>query len=272
MPPDAPAWSTGELTANPHANPDKPEKVRRMFGAIAASYDLNNRLHSFGRDVAWRRRAVRLAGVRPTDDVLDVACGTGDLTRAFAAANPRRIVGLDFTPQMLDIACSKSGVRLGLRSGEAPEARRAAAPRRGELGGPTPEYLEGDATNLPFPDRSFDIVAIAFGLRNVGQPLQALREFRRVLRPGGRVVVLEFGRPRNPLIAWCNDLYTRRIMPVTATIISGDRSGAYRYLPASVESFMPPEELSAAITGAGFASVSYTPMTFGVCLCHVGRC
>lgn len=262
----APAWTEGELRSNPHRNAQKADKVRGMFAAIAGSYDLNNRVHSFGRDVAWRRAAVRLARAKPTDEVLDVACGTGDLTRAFANARPRRVVGLDFTPQMLDIACEKSGVHRGLRSNEAhtrTEAVNATV---------VPEYLDGDAMNLPFADASFDIVSIAFGLRNVSDPAKALSEFRRVLRPRGRVVILEFARPRNRLIAWANDLYTARVMPMTATLISRDTSGAYKYLPKSVETFLTPEQMGESLRAAGFSAVTQTPMTFGVCVCTVGQC
>jgi demethylmenaquinone methyltransferase/2-methoxy-6-polyprenyl-1,4-benzoquinol methylase len=265
----SPAWSESELKSNPHQHAHKAEKVRGMFAAIAPSYDLNNRVHSFGRDVAWRNAAVRLSGVKPGEDVLDVACGTGDLTRAFAAVNPRRVVGLDFTPQMLDIACAKSGVARGLRSNEVPGT---SAANRSVTARVLPEYLDGDAMNLPFSDGSFDVVSIAFGLRNVGDPAKALREFRRVLRSGGRVVVLEFDRPRNGLIAWANDLYTSKIMPLTATLISRDTSGAYKYLPKSVETFLTREQLGVAMREAGFSGVKQTAMTFGVCVCSVGVC
>ncbi|MFM9958898.1 MAG: class I SAM-dependent methyltransferase [Phycisphaerales bacterium] len=271
--PRSPAWSEGELRADPHRNAQKAEKVRGMFAAIARSYDLNNRLHSFGRDVAWRKAAVRLAQVKSGDDVLDVACGTGDLTRAFADTGPRRVVGLDFTPQMLDIACQKSGVARGLRSNEVP-GTPVGGGRRGAVGATRvlPEYLDGDAMNLPFPDGSFDVVSIAFGLRNVSDPGKALREFQRVLRPGGRVVVLEFARPRSNLVAWANDVYTSKVMPWSATMISGDRSGAYRYLPKSIETFLTREQVADSLRAAGFTEVSQKAMTFGVCVCSVGRC
>lgn len=215
-----------------------------MFGAIAGRYDLNNRLHSFGRDQAWRRCAVRMSGVTPTDEVLDAACGTGDLSRAFADAGARRVVGLDFTPEMLAIARTK---------------------RPGAV-----EYVEGDAMCLPFDDASFDIVSIAFGIRNVSEPARALREFRRVLRPGGRLVILEFGRPRSRLLAFGNDLYTKRVMPVTATLISGDRSGAYRYLPRSIDTFLSRAAMTGAMRDAGFEDISERPLTFGVCVCYRG--
>lgn len=264
-----PSWTEADLRSSPHQHAQKAEKVRGMFAAIAGSYDLNNRVHSFGRDVAWRNAAVKLSGVTDSEEVLDVACGTGDLTRAFAARRPRRVVGLDFTPQMLDIACAKSGVARGLRSNEAHTAPR---PNRSPSSPTLPEYLDGDAMNLPFADGSFDVVSIAFGLRNVSDPSKALREFRRVLRPRGRVVVLEFGRPRNRVIAWANDLYTAKIMPMTATIISRDKSGAYKYLPKSVETFLTREQLAEALKSAGFSGVKQTAMTFGVCVCSVGTC
>lgn len=250
-----PAWSTPELARDPHAHAEKAEKVRRMFAAIARSYDLNNRLHSFGRDQAWRRAAVRLAGVGPCDRVLDCACGTGDLTRAFADAGVAYVTGLDFTAEMLDIARTK---RLTPRDAHPNDPPRI-------------EYVQGDAMELPFADGSFEVVSIAFGIRNVTDPARALREFRRVLRPGGRLVVLEFSRPRFAPIAWANDLYCNVIMPRTATFISGDRSGAYKYLPRSVKTFMSREEMVRSMAAAGFANVSATPLTFGVCVCYRGE-
>ncbi|MBX3360707.1 MAG: bifunctional demethylmenaquinone methyltransferase/2-methoxy-6-polyprenyl-1,4-benzoquinol methylase UbiE [Phycisphaeraceae bacterium] len=243
------AWGDRELI-DPHARADKPERVRRMFAAIAGSYDLNNRLHSFGIDQAWRRRAVRLAGVKAGDHVLDMACGTGDLTALFARTAASRVVGGDFTPEMLDIARTKQA---GIGSGAAKVT-----------------YMEADAMALPFADASFDVLSIAFGIRNVASPGVALAEFRRVLRPGGRLIVLEFDRPRNVLVRALNDFYTNQIMPRTATLISRDRSGAYRYLPRSVGTFMRREEMMDGIRAAGFSDVSATPLTFGVAVCYRG--
>lgn len=245
---DAPLWGERELV-DPHRREDKPARVRGMFAAIARSYDLNNRLHSFGLDQAWRRKAVQMARVQPGDAVLDMACGTGDLTHLFAASPAGRVVGGDFTPQMLEIA------RLKL----------ARHPHKEKV-----TYVEADAMALPFEDASFDVVSIAFGIRNVAEPAKALREFARVLRPGGRLVVLEFDRPRNPLVRFGNELYTRRIMPLTATLLSRDRSGAYRYLPRSVGTFMSREEMSAAIEAAGFSDVAVRSLTLGTCACYRG--
>jgi demethylmenaquinone methyltransferase/2-methoxy-6-polyprenyl-1,4-benzoquinol methylase len=248
-----PAWTSDELGANPHAATDKADRVQRMFAAIARSYDLNNRLHSFGRDQAWRRKAVKLCQVQPTDRVLDVACGTGDLTLAFAAARPARLTGLDFTEEMLQIARQKSCQFVNGKNGVAPE------------------YVRGDAMALPFDDGTFDVVSIAFGIRNVNDPRKALNEFRRVLRAGGRLMVLEFSRPRNAVIRVLNALYTSHVMPVTASLIARDHSGAYRYLPRSIQTFLSSQEMIAGIQGAGFATVTAHPMTFGVCTAYLGR-
>lgn len=247
-------WSAEQLSGNPHAAPDKAIRVQRMFAAIARRYDLNNRLHSLGRDQVWRRRAVELCSVTPTDDVLDVACGTGDLTEAFAAARPRSVIGLDFTPQMLEIARDKSS-----------RLRPAGAIAES----PVPKYVQGDAMNLPFADWSFDIVSIAFGIRNVAEPVKALREFRRVLRPGGRLAVLEFSQPRSAMLRWLNAVYTTRIMPITATLIARDRSGAYRYLPQSVAKFHTAGEFAELVRQCGFARCESHPFTFGVCTAHI---
>lgn len=254
-PQGAPAWTPQELRQGPHQRQDKPAKVRAMFAAIARSYDLNNRVHSFWQDERWRRRAVRLAALRAGEHVLDVACGTGDLSQAFARARPApaRVVGLDTTAQMLEVARHK----------QAQARARHAHDPAGAI-----EYVLGDALALPYAPGSFDVVSIAFGIRNVADPSAALREFFRVLRRGGRLVVLEFDRPSPAPVRWVSDLYTRRVMPLTATLISGDRSGAYRYLPRSVETFMSRQEMGRAITSAGFIGWRAQALTMGVCVCH----
>ncbi len=243
------AWSPEELHENPHESSEKAGKVRAMFSAISASYDLNNRLHSFGRDQAWRRQAVRLARVGPQDEILDVACGTGDLSEALMAAGAARVVGGDFTPEMLDQARRKA-VRL-------PEGRR-------------PDYEHADAMSLDYPDGSFDVVSIAFGIRNVSDPAVAIREFARVLRPGGRLVILEFAEPSFAPIRWANQLYTSRIMPWTASMVARDESGAYRYLPRSIETFLTPAQLGQLVQEAGMTVERQVRMTFGVCVATLG--
>ncbi|MBX3363274.1 MAG: bifunctional demethylmenaquinone methyltransferase/2-methoxy-6-polyprenyl-1,4-benzoquinol methylase UbiE [Phycisphaeraceae bacterium] len=245
-----PAWTSADLT-DPHARDDKARRVQRMFASIARSYDLNNRLHSFGRDQAWRRAAVRAARPQPNDHVLDVACGTGDLTHAFARAGVARVVGADFTPEMLQLA----------------EVKRAKLPPK--TGGLV-SYVTGDAQALDFPDASFDILSIAFGIRNVADVDRALREFRRVLRPGGRVVILEFDRPRFAPIRWANSFYSGWVMPRTAALIARDREGAYRYLPRSVQTFMSRKEMIHRLESAGFAHICVRSLTFGVVACYRG--
>lgn len=243
------AWSDNDL-ADPHHHPAKAAKVRWMFAAIAPSYDLNNRVHSLWRDQAWRRRAVREAAVQSGDAVLDVACGTGDLTEAFARSPAARIVGLDFTREMLDLA----------------ERKRSRLPARLQ---PKIEYVQGDAQALPFPDASFNVVSIAFGIRNVERPETALAEFARVLKPEGRVVILEFDRPTFPLMRFFCDVYCARIMPWTATLLARDTSGAYRYLPKSVGAFMSRKDMLAMLTATGFTQPRARSLTFGICACYL---
>ena len=244
------AWDSNRLN-DPHAQADKAARVEEMFTAIAPSYDLNNRVHSFGRDQAWRRETVRLANLRAGDRVADVACGTGDLTLAFAdglarAGGGPAVLGIDFTYAMLPIAEQKTA--------DADRAR----------------FVHGDALALPLADASVDVLSIAFGIRNVSDPAAALIEFARVLRPGGRLLILEFTVPRNPVMRLGYDFYCGWLMPRTATLISGDRSGAYRYLPRSVSTFASAEELREMMTGAGFGQVASSGLTFGIAACHRG--
>lgn len=246
------AWTSADLSTSPHDRDDKPQRVQAMFAAIARSYDLNNRVHALGRDQAWRRAAVRTAGVTPTDAVLDVACGTGDLTAAFARAPVARVLGVDFTPEMLEMA--------RLKLDRLPPDIAAQI-----------EYQSGDAQALDLPDASFDVVSIAFGIRNVQDPAAALGEFFRVLRPGGRLVILEFAEPTLAPVRWFNRFYCGWVMPRTASFIARDRSGAYRYLPRSVASFMSRGELCQAMEAAGFEGITSRAMSLGICVCYRGQ-
>jgi demethylmenaquinone methyltransferase/2-methoxy-6-polyprenyl-1,4-benzoquinol methylase len=261
---NGPIWTQDALRDSPHADAEKARKVQGMFAAIASSYDLNNRLHSFFQDQRWRREAVRVAGIDATSRVLDVACGTGDLAEAFADAGAAEVIGVDFTPEMLAIARDK-----GLKNDSA---QRGAA-----LGTPKPssapvrtsvKYCQGDAMQLAFPSESFDVVSIAFGIRNVAMPAVALAEFFRVLRPGGRLVVLEFADPANPIIRWGSNLYTKRIMPWTASLVARDGSGAYHYLPRSVSTFLQPRAFAEKLQETGFQDCTGLQLTMGICVLH----
>jgi demethylmenaquinone methyltransferase/2-methoxy-6-polyprenyl-1,4-benzoquinol methylase len=245
---DSPAWTSQELAQNPHAVADKARRVERMFAAIAKSYDLNNRVHSLGRDQAWRRAAVRLAQVTRGETVLDVACGTGDLSLAFAKTQAARVLGVDFTYNMLAVAQRKA-------------APASSAPVR---------YYAGDAMRLPIADASVDVVSIAFGIRNVADPAAALGEFYRVLRPGGRLIILEFSLPSSAPLRAMYNFYFHRIMPRTAALIARDRSGAYKYLPRSVNTFIDRPTMMRLMANARFTDTMHRALTFGIAVAYRG--
>jgi demethylmenaquinone methyltransferase/2-methoxy-6-polyprenyl-1,4-benzoquinol methylase len=242
------------LLNNPHAVSDKRRRVQKMFAAIAPSYDLNNRLHSFWMDQSWRRRAVKLAELKPGNRVVDVACGTGDLTLAFldglggGQLPAGSVIGIDFTHEMLPIAVSKSKTK-GVR---------------------TLYFVTGDAQSLPLPDACCDVVSIAFGIRNVVDPSAAIREFHRVLKPGGRAIILEFSIPTNPFFRALYNFYFRQVLPRSATLISGDKTGAYKYLPISVRTFIDRETMVKMMRDSGFQNVQQFPFTMGICICYRG--
>ncbi len=256
MPADESAWTSESLGA-PHDVTDKASRVRRMFNAIAPRYELINSLFSVGRDAYWRRRAVQLAGVGADDVVLDIACGTGDFARAFAEGCPRRVVGCDFAHEMLTRAKGRKG-RKGVRNllPERPEG--CFAQKVPDTFSPL-HWCEADALRLPFSEGSFSITSCAFGVRNFDDLDVGLVEMFRMLRPGGRAVILEFTRPGNALVRRFYELYSTRLMPAAASLISGDRSGAYRYLPRSVVSFLDVEQMCTRLLGAGFARPARAP-------------
>ncbi len=208
-----------------------------MFDRIARRYDLVNTVLSGGTDRGWRRRAARATGLAPGGSALDVACGSGKLTAELnrIVAPKGRVVGLDFSPQMLEVA------------------------RRDQ---PGIEFLEGDALALPFGDGSFDASTIAFGLRNLADPVRGLREMHRVVRPGGRSVVLEFVRPPRNLVGGAYRLYLRTLLPAIGGALSGQPT-AYRYLSDTVDSYRTPEELREMAAAAGWSSVRFQPLAMG---------
>jgi demethylmenaquinone methyltransferase/2-methoxy-6-polyprenyl-1,4-benzoquinol methylase len=228
-------------------------RIRQMFGQIARRYDLLNHLLSLGIDRRWRRRTVRLAP--PGDDaklILDICTGTGDLALAYwRRSGPQvRIVGTDFCRPMLAIARDK--------------CRRAGAAERIAL-------LEADTLRLPFAADTFDIVCVAFGLRNVSDTDAGLREMVRVCRPGGQVAVLEFSTPRRWPLGALYGWYFRRVLPGVARVLAHDRQGAYNYLPASVVQFPQGEEMQRRLRAAGLQETRYRAFTLGVCTLYMGR-
>lgn len=258
-------WSAETLAGDPHGRGDKARRVKSMFASIASSYDLNNRVHAFGMDQRWRSVAVGMAELAPGDRVVDVACGTGDLAIKLRERLPAQardggpsVVGVDFTFPMLPRAVDKAG-RLAPGDGETDSS--PASPAR---------FVAGDALRLPLASSSVDAVTIAFGLRNVADPGAAVVEFARVLRPGGRLVVLEFVEPTHPLIRLGNTLYTRGLMPLSATLLSGDRSGAYRYLPRSVATFLNTAGVADLYRSSGFERHRHRSLNLGTVDCHAG--
>jgi demethylmenaquinone methyltransferase / 2-methoxy-6-polyprenyl-1,4-benzoquinol methylase len=226
------------------------EQVREMFSSIAPRYDVTNVVLSLGIDRLWRRAAVRESGAAPASRILDCATGTGDLALALRrAVEPGgSVVGVDFCAAMLEPARAKAH-RAGLDD---------------------VRFEVGDAMALAYPEAAFDIATIAFGIRNVDDPVRCLQEMSRVVRPGGRVVVLEFGQPSG---AWgaLYRFYSRRLMPAVGGLLTGNRS-AYAYLPRTAAAFPAGERFLGLMDEAGtFASRRARSLTGGVAFIYVGE-
>jgi len=227
-----------------HAN-----AVREMFSGIAKRYDLLNHLLSLNIDKGWRRKVSgELRDVLDRKDavVLDVACGTGDLSIELRRNSSARIIGTDFCRPMLTVAQSKPS------------------------GGTTPiPYVEGDALRLPFADNSFDAVTIAFGLRNLASVADGLAELFRIIKPGGRLAVLEFSAPVVPGFGKLFNFYFSHILPRIGGAVSGSR-GAYEYLPDSVSKFPDQKRLVTMMDSTGFGAVKFRNLTGGIAALHIG--
>jgi demethylmenaquinone methyltransferase/2-methoxy-6-polyprenyl-1,4-benzoquinol methylase len=232
----------------PRGGDQTPRRIRSMFEQITPTYDGLNLLFSGALDRRWRSALARelTRGLDPCARVLDVATGTGDLARAVRrqTSNASRVTGIDFTRAML----ARAGEKFG-RDGH--------------------DWIEGDGLRLPFATGTFDACCIGFGLRNMVDRPAGLAEMRRVLRPGGRIGILECSRPRNPLIRGFYDLYSFGIMPRVGLWISGSK--AYRYLSESIREFWPPDELKRQMELAGFVNVRAIALTFGVVHIHIGE-
>ena len=231
---------------------DKREtRIRSMFGAIAPWYDTLNHLLSLNIDRQWRKRTTRLVAPEGNDPILDVCTGTGDLALAYdrAAHGALQIVGVDFCHELLARAEKKT-------------RRRGALERI--------RFVEADAQQLPFADDSFQIACVAFGLRNITNMDRGLSEMVRVTKPGGRVAVLEFSKPRHRLIRGPYLFFFRRVLPLVGNLLSRSPDSAYRYLPESVMQFPDYEALTERMAKHGLREVRYHPFTGGIATLYVG--
>ncbi|MDD4638756.1 MAG: bifunctional demethylmenaquinone methyltransferase/2-methoxy-6-polyprenyl-1,4-benzoquinol methylase UbiE [Bacteroidales bacterium] len=225
--------------------------ISSMFNSISKRYDLLNHLLSFGFDTLWRKRMVRMVRERGAKEVLDIACGTGDLTIALWKEG-MHVTGVDIAEKMVEIARGKnSGLDLSIRE--------------------APEYIISSASSLPFEQASFDAVTISFGIRNFEEREKALGEVKRVLKPSGLLAVMEFSAPENRVWNRIFGFYFKKILPYTGRIISGN-SFAYSYLPESVSKFPKPEEFCRELKKSGFYDLTIRSMTGNIAVIYLSSC
>jgi len=225
-------------------------QIQDMFNAVAPRYDLLNRLLSAGFDRRWRKVAVREFDSVEDKTFLDVATGTADIALELTKRHPKpyRIIGMDFSLSML---------KLGNQKVSSNKLNRSI------------KLVPGAAENIPLKDQTFDGAITAFGVRNFADARQGLREMYRVLKPNGKIVVLEFSFPKNGLLQWLYRFYFEKILPLTGRIISGHKS-AYSYLPASVANFPQGEAFNEVLKDSGFKNVSFRPLTLGIVTLYTG--
>ncbi len=230
------------------AESQKAHWVRRHFNTVAGNYDLMNTILSFGIHHLWKRQALKMLALKPNDRVLDLCGGTGDLavlaTRYLTA--PQQIFLYDINPNMI-----KTGL-----------AKRSAAQTRRQIA-----YIQGDAERMALADQCFDAVMVGFGIRNLTHMIKGFAEMYRVLKPGGKMICLEFSKPTPPWFRWLYDFYSLNIMPIVGDFVVGSRK-AYTYLPESIRLFALPDELKVILEEIGFTKVVYRKLTNGIAVVH----
>ncbi len=239
-----------EETVTPYSRSDqgKKEQVEQMFDKIAPRYDFLNHFLSMGIDVLWRRKAIRLLKGKQVSKVLDVATGTGDFALETLKLNPVEVIGVDISSGMI------------AKGNEKIEARGLSDKVK---------LIQGDSEDLKFPDNTFDIITVGFGVRNFENLLKGLKEMNRVLVPGGKCAVLEFSQPTKFPIKQLYGFYFRNILPLLGKMISAD-SAAYTYLPASVDAFPYGEDFLKIYSEAGFKEVIEYRVSFGIATIYIG--
>ena len=228
----------------------KKEGIRKLFDNIAPDYDKLNHILSLNIDKGWRKKAVReIVDVQSPIAVLDVACGTGDFTIEIAqkAAEGSRVTGIDLSEGMMKIGREKI-----------------------KAAGVSADMVQGDCEALQYADGTFDRISVGFGVRNFEHLEIGLQEMLRVLKPGGKLVILELSVPSNSLVRWFYKLYFLKILPAIGGMVSGDR-GAYEYLPASVLRFPAPDKFTAMMQQVGYRNIVHKALTFGICRMYIGE-
>lgn len=238
---------------NPYNDKEsKTEQVEEMFDSIAPAYDFMNAAMSFGLHRYWRNCALKMLAGKQYSHILDVATGTGDVAfHLYERFAPQSLVGIDLSEGMLNIARRKLA--------QADEASRRSI-----------RFEQGNCLDLQFDDSTFDLVTVAYGVRNFERLERGYSEMLRVLRPGGTLCVIELSVPKSPLLRWCYNLYSNHIIPAIGRIVSGD-SHAYSYLPQSIAACPQREEMVALMERAGFTGCRYRSLTFGTLTIYIAQ-